>query len=79
MVIAFLDLPELNQDETETLLQIRYATNAIYAAVKIHSMEPKRSPVASSEKNSTIRYPFITITSAATSQASVCEQITNES
>lgn len=74
MVATLLDLLERNQDEKVRPLQIRYMINAIYATVTAHITEPNNHPVASSDKKSTIRYPLITITRAATSQASVCKQ-----
>lgn len=53
---------------------IRYMINATYAAVKAATTEVNNNPLTSEEKNSTRRYPLMTITKAATSHDTVCQK-----
>lgn len=53
---------------------IRYMINATYAAVKAATTEVINPPLTSEEKNSTRRYPLMTITKAATSHDTVCQK-----
>lgn len=57
--------------ENVSLLKTRYSTNARYATVMANTTEVNNTPVTSEEKNSSNRYPLITITRAATSHETI--------
>lgn len=54
--------------------EIRYMINATYAAVLKQTTKPNRIPLTSEMKKSSKRYPLMTITSAATVHATLCNK-----
>ena len=70
--MASLGFVELNQYEKVMLLKTRYMINKTYAAAKAENMQPNTKPLALTEKNSSIRYPLITMTKPVTSHENVC-------
>lgn len=72
MFAILLDSKLIQLEGRAPLCETRYIINATYAAVQVKTESPKISPSTSEMMKSSNRYPLITITSAATVHATLC-------
>lgn len=76
MKASLLDSKLTQSEESALQCEIRYIINATYAVVTMQTTKPNSSPLTSEMKKSSNRYPFISITNAATNHANLCSMKT---